>query len=539
VALEPFSGVTTTYAVSAGGKILQAYNVSPPPGSMAGPRRSVRRFNADGTRDFSFDERTGANGNITRLHPLRDGRLLVAGDFTHFDGINRPHLVRLVATNGVELQAPALVSLAPEAIAVHPGEPVTVAAIFAGTAPLALSSSLGSVAVENGVATVRIQTDISGTYLLTLTASNGVGTTRSLPIRIAVAPSVPILRMQPPATLFVRPGRAITLAVEAIGSAPFTYEWYRNGVLVGTTASLVLSNASAVDAGDYTVVVRNPIGAITSDTTRLTLDAGPRLTNISTRATVAAGEQVLIAGFVISGSAKKDLLIRGVGPALAPFGVTGTLPNPLISLHDAAGRILATNDDWSTNFTPPSLFTTLGAFSFGASTADSALRVALDPGAYTLHVSDAAGRSGIALAEIYEADGLPTRLANLSARAFVGVGGSIAISGFVVQGQQPGRFLIRAVGPTLADFGVTNPLADPIVNVTTPTGIDLATNDNWPTNAAEVTGAGAQVAAFPLRPTSRDAALVITLPAGNYTAHVSGLNGTSGIALVEIYELPE
>ena len=182
----------------------------------------------------------------------------------------------------------------------------------------------------------------------------------------------------------------------------------------------------------------------------------------------------------------------------------------------------------------------LGAFPFPNASLDSALRVSLDPGSYTLHVADSANRAGLALAEIYENDGTPARLANLSSRAFVGLGANLAISGIFIQGQQTGRFLIRGIGPALTNFGVAGALTDPVLVLTTLAGVAVASNDNWNTNtnAAEIVTASVQAGAFPLSAGSRDAALLVTLPPGNYTALVSGAANATGVALVEIYEVP-
>jgi aconitate hydratase len=180
---------------------------------------------------------------------------------------------------------------------------------------------------------------------------------------------------------------------------------------------------------------------------------------------------------------------------------------------------------------------------------DAATLVTLPPGSYTIQVAGVGtgtAASGVALVEVYEADATPSTLVNLSCRARVGTGGDILIAGFVIRGTAPRRLLIRGVGPTLAGFGVAGTLADPKLEIirqgeTSP----LATNDNWSSpvspltsSAAELTAAFTSVGAFALTATSRDAALIVTLPPGTYTAQVSGLNNTVGVAIVEVYDLP-
>ena len=335
-------------------------------------------------------------------------------------------------------------------------------------------------------------------------------------------------------------GRTAVFTAEVGGSGPFTYEWRRSGVIVGTGGSLLLPSVTAADAGDYTVTVRNALGAATSPVARLTVDGTPALANLSTRATVGPGDRALIAGFVVRGATAKQLVVRGVGPGLVPLGVAGVLPNPVLTLYDSTNRVLATNDRWSPAATPASLFAGLGAFPLADGSADAALRIALPPGNYTAVIADAAGRTGAGLVEIYEADATTDRLVNLSTRAFVGADANLVIAGFVVRGERPARYLIRGVGPALAAFGVTGALAELRLTLRNEAGTILAGNDRWGANAnaAELALVATRLGAFPLAPASKDAALLITLSPGTYTVSVSAANGASGIALAEIFEVP-
>ncbi len=355
----------------------------------------------------------------------------------------------------------------------------------------------------------------------------------------ALATAAPTILAQP-SSLTTTSGRTAVFSIEVGGSGPFTYEWRRGGTAVGTASSLTLNGVSASDAGDYTVVVRNSLGVATSQSARLTIDGSPVLANLSTRAPVGVGERALIAGFVIRGATTKQILVRGVGPALTPLGVPDALPNPVLTLYDGTNRAIAVNDDWSPTTTPATMFAGLGAFPLPEKSADAALLAALAPGNYAAVLTDTAGRTGTGLVEIYEADPTTNRLVNLSSRAFVAAGGNIGIAGFVVRGQQPARYLIRGVGPTLAAFGVNETLGDPVLTLTTDKGAIVATNDNWGTNAnaAELAVVATQAGAFALATNSRDAALLVTLPPGNYTALISGASGTSGVALVEVFEVP-
>jgi hypothetical protein len=181
-----------------------------------------------------------------------------------------------------------------------------------------------------------------------------------------------------------------------------------------------------------------------------------------------------------------------------------------------------------------------GAFAFPLDSADSALLVSLPPGAYTAQIVGLDGSTGIALAEVYEVVAADPELVNISTRAFVSTGSNVEIGGFVVTGSQPAKVLIRAVGPTLAQFGVNGVLAQPSLSIVDSSGAAVASNIGWSTNASPSTIAleMAAVGAFALPPESADCVLLLTLSPGAYTAVVSGVDGTSGVALVEVYQAP-
>ena len=499
---------------------------------------TIRRYKRSGVIDTSFDVRDGANGTINTILPLRDGRVLVAGSFTTFDGVSRPNLARLVAANAPETQAPAIVSVSPEATSVLPGTPVSISVSAAGAGPLTYKWSEVIPTAESGKSVVSVPTNIAGTYTATVTVSNRVGSVTSAPVRIVVAPSAPLLTGLP-ATLTTPTGRTATLSVTAAGTAPFSYQWFRGSTPMGTGSTLTLKAVTATAAGAYTVVVTNNLGSTRSFPVQLTVDGGARLTNIATRAGTGPGENTLTAGFVITGAATKTVLVRGIGPGLSVFGLTGLLPNPKLTLFDAAGKTIATNDDFVSSATPNGLVSAVSAFPLSNSR-DAALVSQLPSGSYTVQLTDSGAGSGVALVEVYEADDNSNRIVNLSSRAFVGTGASIAIGGISVQGEKPRQFLIRGVGPALRAFGVNGALGDPVLTLTTALGTIVATNDDWgsATNAFEIITTSATVGAFALPPGSKDSALLISLAPGNYTALISGANNNTGIALVEVYEVP-
>ena len=204
---------------------------------------------------------------------------------------------------------------------------------------------------------------------------------------------------------------------------------------------------------------------------------------------------------------------------------------------------IATNDDWGSASNPADLESaaaSVAAFPLTAGSKDAAVLVNLDPGAYTVKVSGVDKTTGVSLVEVYDveaqADG--SRLVNISGRALVGTGAGILIPGFVVDGSSGKSYLIRAVDPTLETLGVTGVLADPTLTIIQD-GSTVASNDDWgdATNLNDLVSASEQVGAFPLNSGSSDAAVYLTLDAGAYTIKVSGVGATSGVALVEIYEV--
>jgi hypothetical protein len=233
-----------------------------------------------------------------------------------------------------------------------------------------------------------------------------------------------------------------------------------------------------------------------------------------------------------------------VGPTLgaAPFDVSGALAAPELTLiNSATSQTVTTDTAWGGGAALSAAFSQVGAFALAPTSADSAVELALPAGSYTSQVSGIGATSGIALAEIYDADGaLPvTSLVNISARANVGTGGNILIAGFVIEGSQPVTLLLRGVGPTLgiAPFNVAGVLAQPQIDLFNSSSVNIGSNAGWNNNAA-LSAAFAATGAFALPAGSADAAMLVTLPAGGYTLQLSGVNGSTGIGLVEVYLVP-
>lgn len=350
-----------------------------------------------------------------------------------------------------------------------------------------------------------------------------------------------------PSSQTVSLGSAVTFSVSAGASLPLSYQWKFNGADIpgATTAVLGIAKAQATDAGNYTVLVATSAGSVLSATATLTLGTS-RLSNMSVRSTAGAGSNTLIVGAVIGPGDPLAVLVRGIGPGLTQFGVTGVLPDPVLTLDDGKGNAVATNDDWDKGANSNQTTATaaqVGAFALVKGALDSAILTNLSAGNYSAVVTGKGAATGIALMEAYDASTQATaaRFSNMSARTFVGTGASILIAGFTVKGDAPKTVLIRGIGPGLTQFGVTGVLAAPQLSLNRSSdSAQLQQNAGWLTspNAAQIGLTAAQVGAFSIPANSPDSAILMTLDPGSYTAQVSGVGGATRVALVEIYEVP-
>lgn len=415
-------------------------------------------------------------------------------------------------------------------------------------------------------------------------------------------------------------GKKVELAVTASGTAPFSYQWFKNNTPIpgAFNSTYTIASVAAADAGTYTVGVTNSAGSTTSDVAVLNVDAtvpppavsppaptppaptpptptpappaptptpppatptppvsptpptspsppapppaapaptpppsapnsagvqSGRLINVSVRGLAGRDSQTLIVGFIVSGAGNLPVLIRGWGPELAadPFNVPGALQDPILRTFSGATQI-AENDNWGSNAQTAPIAAQVGAFPFPSVSKDAAIFTTFTQGAATSHITSVDTGTGVSLAEVFDASSNFTpgsaRLTNVSARAHVGTGANVLIGGFVIGGGSPIRVLIRAIGPTLGNFGVGGLLADPKLELHSSAGL-IASNDNWSeaANAAAIT-ADAGAHAFALPTNSKDAVILTTLPPGAYSAIIKGVNDTAGTALLEVYEVP-
>jgi Alpha-galactosidase, CBM13 domain len=271
------------------------------------------------------------------------------------------------------------------------------------------------------------------------------------------------------------------------------------------------------------------------------------LGNISTRSFVQTGDNVMIGGFIVQGTQPKRVILRAIGPELNQYGVPNAMANPTLELHNGAGALIASNDNWQT--------TIIGGIigsdqvqdirNSGHAPGDareSAIIANLPPGSYTAIVRGVDNTMGVALVEAYDlSPSLNSILGNISTRSFVQTGDNVMVGGFIVQGSQPKNVIIRAIGPELSQHGVPDFLADPTLELHNSIGGVIARNDNWQTTiiggiitsnqVQDIQNSGHAPA------DASESAIIATLPPGNYTAIVRGVNNTTGVALVEVYDL--
>jgi hypothetical protein len=372
-------------------------------------------------------------------------------------------------------------------------------------------------------------------------------------LRRDAANLLPPAMVRSPTATTVPTGGSATLSAAVRGS-DLQYQWQLNGTAIAgaTNTVLTLSNVTLSVAGSYTLKAWNPAGAVTTTAAILALDgAAPpaaRLVNLSARGNAGYGEATLIGGLVLQGTDIRRLLLRAIGPTLDRLGVRNPLPDPVLTVQRPNGALVATNDDWSQGTAAADIAAAAaqaGAFALPAGSKDAALILSLAPvpGGYTVTATGKAGAMGTVLLEVYDLEtaSSPARaLVNLSTRGQSLDGEGLLTAGFVLTGAAPARVLVRGVGPTLAALGVTAPIAEPMLRLFAANGDLLFENRGWSlaANAGELPGAFAATGAFALPAGGKDAALLLDLPPGAYTAQLTDPTGRAGVGLVEVYAVP-
>ena len=340
------------------------------------------------------------------------------------------------------------------------------------------------------------------------------------------------------------------------GGSALIYSTYVGGSNDDVATGIAIDSTGDAYVTGYTLSTNYPTTAGAFDTThngggdvfvtKIAFQARPAtLGDISTRLEVGSADRVMIAGFIVQGNAPKRVLIRAAGPSLTQFGVPNALANPRLELHDTANTI-GMNDNWQTTqvggvITADQVAEIQNSGLAPRDPAESAIIATLPPGSYTAIVQGVNGGTGVGIVEAYDLDATSgSLLANIATRGFVQTGDNAMIGGFIVV-SQPTRVIIRAIGPSLTQFGVPDALANPQLELHDATST-IAQNNDWQTTQIGGIITSDQVAAIQnsqLAPTnSAESAIIVTLQPGSYTAIVSGFNNTTGNALVEVYNLP-
>ena len=379
-----------------------------------------------------------------------------------------------------------------------------------------------------------------GDYTILLSASNAAGTGTAY-LMLHVVPAAPVITSSPLAS--GTQDQPFNYQIQADGN-PSSYgaTGLPAGLAVNTSTGAITGTPTTTGKFAATISATNGGGTGTATLT-ITINAAPpgstptpapaKLANLSTRGPVEFGTDVMIGGFIIQGSASKQIVMRGIGPSLTAFGVSNALQDPTLSLRDPNGNELEFNDNYTE--APQSEQDTLKANGLTPSDGrESAIATTLPPGQYTAILRGRA--NGIGLVEFYDISGNSnSRLVNISTRVKVEPGDNGAlIGGFIIDGHDPQRVAIRAIGPSLKNFGISDALADTTLDIYRGSQLILS-NDNWKTNSAQDQQT---LQANGLAPSSdKEAAIVTILDPGSYSAVVRGKNNTTGVALVEVYNL--
>lgn len=477
-------------------------------------RFNLARLNTDGTVDMTFDPGNGPNGTVNAIAIQRDGRIVIGGTFIGYNGFARGGIARVLSNGSLD--------------------PTFDSGTGTGGNVFALGLQLNGQIVLGG----RF-VQYSGVNRTFIARVNGDG---SLDSGFNPVPNdwIQTLMLQANGSILVGGfftsmngvGRNRIARLNADGSVDFTFDpgaGFAGSLTNDATQvrSLALQRSNRIVAGGAFTTYNN----VTRDNITRIFAGIPAFQNISARAHVFTGDPVLIGGFIIEGAESKTVLIRGIGPSLSSFGIVMPLANPILELHDHTGALIASNDNWKDTQESQIAATGLSP----SNDLESAILVTLSPGAYTAVVQGVAMTTGPGLVEIFDLDqNANAELTNLSARAFAGTGDDVLIGGIIIRGRtdSSARVLVRATGPSLAGSGVSGALSDPELSLFDANGSVIASNDNWrDTQESEIAATG-------LAPgDNRESAIVVLLSPGDYTAIVTGKGGATGIALVEFFDL--
>jgi alpha-tubulin suppressor-like RCC1 family protein len=333
-------------------------------------------------------------------------------------------------------------------------------------------------------------------------------------------------------------GDSVTFKATAEGTGPLSYQWYKDGIALSgqNSSSLLLSGVALSDEGSYTVVVTNRYGSVTSKVATLSVETS-RITAVSVRAQAGSDENTLILGVLLKGAGTKPMILRALGPNLSE-AVSNYMSDPKLVVYGAEKVKCFENDNWQDSEELRTRFASIGMGPLPTGSHDAATVQVLSENLYTMHVNSMTGENGIVLAEIYDSmpNQLDRNLRAVSVRNFVGAGDKLLIAGVIISGPAPKKLLIRGLGPCLA-ASVNNSLVDPMIRIhRVPSGELIAENDNWAQDSA-VVDCMARLGFDPLPVGSLDAAMVLTVPPGAYTVSLVGKNDSTGVGMIEVYEV--
>jgi uncharacterized delta-60 repeat protein len=519
----------------------------------------------NGAVDTSFTPSTNAPVNALMVQP--SGKVLLGGGFTLAGTLSRIEMARFQALTPVT----QLITVS--------GDQSTMTWTLGGSAPSFQSVGfeetidgthwlpVGQATTSDGLTWQLSGAPFSGSSLLLVRATGIVPSSQfsssGLIQALYLVNSGTIPAVSSSAAATGSPGAPFSFTVTATQSPQsFAAAGLPPGLSINSTTGVISGTPTTNGSYTVTLTVTNATGSIVSYLTILiappssssspisSTSAANRLVDLSSRADLT-GTTSLIAGFVVSGTGSKSVLLRAVGPGLAQFAVNSYMAAPELDLYSSSGAVISKNTGWNSSLS--STFSQVGAFPFTAGSSDTAVLVNLAPGSYTLHVYDPTGIGGVVLTEVYDADPSPpssaTRLINISARGPVSSGSGALIGGFVITGSSVKSVLIRGIGPGLAAYGVTDEIEDPVLRVFDANGNMVAENLVWTNQTAmgtdqatvtsqDITSTDASVGAFALSSANADTALIANLIPGAYTFQVTSASNSDGEALGEVYELP-
>jgi uncharacterized delta-60 repeat protein len=502
--LDPVTGLADSFNPNAN-NLVYAIVVQPDGNILAGgqftsiggqTRNSIARLDATTGLADSFNP--NADSAVYSIAFQGDGKILAGGAFTNIGGQTRNRIARLDPVTGLADSFNPNANNQVYSIAISEDGKILAGGNFSG------ANSIGGQARDFFA---RLSNDTAALPNLAVTRTTITWTRRGSSPRFA-------------RVTFESSTDNVSFTPLGNGTAAGS-DWILTGLNLPVRQNVYIRARGYSFSGG-----QNASGSIT-ESVRNAFLSRTTLGNISTRLRVQTGDNAMIGGFIITGTQTKTVIVRGIGPSLP---IPGALADPVIEVHGSSGELLATNDNWNDSLTRQQIIDSGLAPS---NDLESALWGVINPGAYTVVVRGKNDATGLGLFEVYDLDpAANSKLANLSTRGFVGTGDDVMIGGTIIVGTDPARVIVRAIGPSLTNFGVPNSLGDPILELFDGNGGLIATNDNWrDAQAAEITATG-------LAPSNdRESAIVRNLAPGNYTAIVRGSANTTGVGLIEVYDL--